>query len=195
MANEESPNNIHELWRKQPLEAAEISVGELRHRANLLEMKMRRGLRGMVALMLVSAAGYATLLYFFPDRVQRIGASLTLAGYVYSFYEIYKRRSVGKAPSALASTTALVYRAELMRQRDFFRDAWRTLLLPFVPGPAVFMLGSLVPGQGPVRAVGLTIVLVLSPFAFVVPLLNKRAHALQREIDGLDCLMSPIRAT
>ena len=62
-------------------------------------------------------------------------------------------------------------------------------MLPFVPGPAVFMMGFLVPEQGLVKAVGLTTALILSPFVLAIPLFRRESRRLQREIDELDGLM------
>jgi hypothetical protein len=189
MGDELGPDGMHDLWRNQPLEPVGISVDDLRRKAHLLEAKMRRGFRVMAVLMILSAAGYAWFLYFFPRTVHRIGASLTLAGYLYCAYQLYKRGSLGKAPPDAASATGATYRAELGRQRGFCLDAWRTFLLPFVPGPAVFIMGFLVPEQGVVKAVVLTAALILSPFVLAVPMLRRKARTLQREIDELDSLM------
>lgn len=62
-------------------------------------------------------------------------------------------------------------------------------MLPFVPGPAVFMMGFLGPEQGLVKAAGLTTALILSPFVFAITLFRREARRLQREIDELDGLM------
>lgn len=63
------------------------------------------------------------------------------------------------------------------------------LSVAFVPGPAVFIMGFLVQDQGVARAAGLTTALVVSIFAFAVPLMRRKARMLQQVIDELDKLM------
>jgi len=189
MADELGPDDMEDLWRNQPFEPHSSSAADMRGKAQKLEANMRRGFRGMAVLMIFGEAGYASFLYFFPSLIHRIGASLTLAGYLFGAYQIYKRVRLGKAPPSVVSATGARYRAELGRQRDFCLSAWRTFLLPFVPGPAVFIMGFLVPDQGVAKAVGLTTALILSPFVFAVPLMRRKARMLQQEIDELDTLM------
>lgn len=187
MPDELGPDDMHDLWRNQPVEPVRLSADDLRRRANQLEAKMRRGFRVMAVLMILLAAGYASFLYTFPRTVHRIGASLTLAGYAYCAYQLYKRGPARKGLDAALATGAR-YRAELERQRGFCLDAWRTFLLPLVPGPAVFVMAFLVPEQGVAKAVGLTTALILSPFVLAIPLLRRKARTLQREIDELDSM-------
>ena len=189
MADELGPDDMEDLWRNQPFEPHSSSAADMRGKAQKLEASMRRGFRGMAVLMIFGAAGYASFLYFFPSLIHRIGASLTLAGYLFCAYQIYKRVRLGKASPSVVSATGTRYRAELGQQRDFCLNAWRTFLLPFVPGPAVFIMGFLVPDQGVVKAVGLATALILSPFVFAVPLMRRKARMLQQEIDELDRLM------
>lgn len=190
MPDELGPDKTRDLWRNQPLEpAANFSADDLRRRARAFEEHTRRGVRQVAVLMSLAAGGYAALLYFFPSPVHRIGASLTLAGYLYCAYRLRKRGSVESVPSGPPSVTCAAYKTLLERQRDTCSGYWRTLMLPVVPGPAVFVMGFLVPEQGLVRAACLTAALIVSPFVFAVPLLRQRARALQREIDGLDALM------
>jgi hypothetical protein len=189
MADELGPNDMEDLWRSQPCDPPSSSAADMRAKALKLEANMRHGFRGMAVLMIFGVAGYASFLYFFPSLVHRIGASLTLAGYLFGGYQVYKRVRLGKVESGVVSATGARYRAELGRQRDFCLNAWRTFLLPFVPGPAVFIAGFLVPELGVAKAVGLTTALIVSPFVFAVPLMRKKARALQQEIDELDKLM------
>ena len=189
MADELGPDDMHNLWSTQPVDPCRYSPADLRRQALILEGKMRRGFRGMAALMTLSAAVYVSFLYFFPRTILQFGASLTLSGYLYCAFQLYKRWPVTNAPSGPASATGAQYRAELVRQRDFCLDAWKTFLLPFVPGPAIFTMGFLAPGQGVVQALCLTTALILSPFVLAVPLLQRRARTLQREIDQLDSLL------
>jgi hypothetical protein len=80
--------------------------------------------------MISLAAGYASFLYFFPGTVQRIGATLTLAGYLYcGLFQFRRRFPTRKIPDAPASAICAAYRIELERKLEFGRTAWRTFLL------------------------------------------------------------------
>lgn len=185
MANDEMQN----LWSDQPLEPVRILAAELKRKAELLDRKTRVGLRLAIAIMIFCAIGYASFLHFFPGTIQRIGAALTLAGYAYGFYVLYTRGPARKVPAGPALATCVAYRAELVRHRDFHRIAWRTMILPFVPGPAIFIMGFLIPEQGLANALAITAALIASPFAAGVPLNRMKAKKLQEEIDQLDTLM------
>ena len=189
MSDELRPDDMEELWRNQPYAPPASSAADMREKARRLEANMRRGFHGIAALMIFGAAGYASFLYFFPSLIHRIGASLTLAGYLFCAYQLYNRVRLAKVPPGVGLTTGARYRAELGRQREFCLNAWRTFLLPFVPGPAVFLMGFLVPDQGVAKAIALTMALIVSPFMLAVPLMRKKARMLQREIDELDTLM------
>ena len=165
-----------------------MSPEDLRRKAQALEICERRSFRGVAALMFLAAAGYALIFYFIPGVVQRIGSSLTLAGYFYSAYEIRKRWPVRRLSAGPASGTAAAYRAQLARQRDLLQAYWKILILPFMPGPAIFVMGFLVPMLGIARAAALTALLIVSPL-WIIPLCRKEARGIQREIDTLDSLM------
>jgi hypothetical protein len=187
MQDELRPDETQDLWRNQPREPARISADDVRRKARQFEAKTRRSFRIIALIMTCSAACYALLLYSFPGTVQRIGSSLTLAAYLYSVYQLRKRGPARKVSADPPSATCAAYQAELKRVRDF--SFISTLMVPFIPGPAVFMMGFLVPEQGLLRAVGLTTAVILSPFVLVMPLLRRRRRTLQREIDALDTLM------
>ena len=191
MPDELGPDDMEDLWRNQHYEPPGLgnSAADMREKAQKLEANMRRGFRGIAALMIFGAAGYASFLYFFPSLIHRIGASLTLAGYLFCAYQLYNRARLGRVPPGVVLTTGARYRAELGRQRDFSLNAWRTFLLPFVPGPTVFMMAFLVPDLGVVKAVAMTTALIVSPFVLAVPLMRRKARMLQQEIDELDTLM------
>jgi hypothetical protein len=188
MPNESGPNEMQNLWCSQPVNPSAMSAEDLRRKAQSLKAKNRRVTSVLAVLMLSAAAGYASFLYFFPGTIQRIGASLTLAGYVYCGYQLRKRGPGTTGPGPLMATTS-TYRVQLERQRDFLRTCWRRLLLPIVPGPAVFLMGFLVPELGLATAALLTSAIILPPFAMVIPLVRRKVSQLQRQIDELDALM------
>jgi len=191
MADELGPNEMQNLWRNQPVEPVRMSAEDLRRKAQRFEARIRRGFRGVVILMVFAAASWGALLFLFPGTVHRVAITLTLAAYLYCLWQLYKRGPIRKVPTDPVSATCAAYRQELVRHRDFSLSAWRKFMLPFVPGPAVFLMASLVPEQGYTKAVVLTMALILPVFIVAIPLHRKGALKLQREIEALDALMKP----
>ncbi|MGA2144769.1 MAG: hypothetical protein ABSH49_07395 [Bryobacteraceae bacterium] len=146
MPDELRPDEMQDLWRNQPREPARMPADDVRRKARQFETTTRRGIRIVAVMMACAAAGYASFLYFFPGIVQRIGSSLTLAAYLYCAYQFRKRGPVRKVLADPPAATCAAYQAELKRLRDF--SLISTLMVPFIPGPAVFMMGFLVPQQG-----------------------------------------------
>ena len=187
MPDELRPDEVQELWRNQPPEPVRMSADDVRRKAQQFEAKTRRAFRITAVTMICSAACYAAFLYLFPGAVPRIGASLTLAAYLYCAYQFRKRGPVKRVLADPPAVTCAAHQAELKRMRDF--SLISTLMVPFIPGPAVFMAGLLVPELGLLKAVGLTAVLIAPPFVLAVPLLRRKRRMLQREIDALEALM------
>ena len=187
MPDELRPDDIPDLWREEPQEPAGMSLDAVRRRAQRFEAQTRSGFRIMGIIMIGSAAGYAFLLYFFPGIPQRIGSSLTLAAYLYCAYQFRKKGPVKRLLPDVPAATCAAYKAELQRLRDF--SFISNLMVPFIPGPAVFLIGSLVPEIGVLKAVGLTTALIASPFVLFIPLLRRKRHMLEDEIRSLDALI------
>ncbi|MGA7415191.1 MAG: hypothetical protein WBW33_32265 [Bryobacteraceae bacterium] len=184
---DELPSDMQNLWRDEPGEPVRISVDALRRKAQKFEAETRRGFRNAGILMICLAACYLSFLYFFPGILQRIGASLTLAAYLYCGYQFRKNGPVKRLLADAPAATCAAYQSELKRLRDF--SLISTLLLPFIPGPALFVMGFLVPQFGLVKAVSLTAALIASPFLLAIPLLRRKRQVLESEIDALDALM------
>jgi hypothetical protein len=92
------PEDMRDLWQNQPREPVRIPPAQLRRKAQQFESKTRHGFRDLIAMMILAAVGYVSFLYFFSGTIPRIGVGLALAGYLYSFYRLYKRGPVGKVP-------------------------------------------------------------------------------------------------
>jgi hypothetical protein len=187
MPDELRPDDIPDLWREEPQEPVGMSVDAVRRKAQRFEAQTRRGFRNMGIVMICSAACYALFLYFFPGILQRIGSSLTLAAYLYCAYRFRKKGPVKSVLAEAPAATCAAYKAELQRLRDF--SFISNLMAPFIPGPAVFLLGFLVPEIGALKAVGLTTALIASPLVLVIPLVRRKRRMLEGEMYSLDALM------
>jgi len=189
MPDELHRDDMQDVWRNQPREAAGMSADDVRRKAQQFEAKTRRGLLITAVLMAGSAVWYAWFLYLFPGAIQRIGSSLTLAAYLYCAYAFRKRGFLGKVLADPPAATCVAYQEELKRLRDY--PLVSKLMAPFIPGPAVFVMGFLAPEQGLLKAIVVTTALIVSPFALAIPLIRRKRLALEREIEALDALMRP----
>ncbi len=184
MPDELGPDDLNQLWQSHG-EPGGASADEMRRRARLYQVKRRQARRGIAALMLLSAVGYVAFLFVFAQVTQRVGAGLTIAGYLYALWRLFKRSPLSRTPQDAAAPTVAVYRSELERQRDFLRNACSDFVLPFIPGPAVFAAGFLAPEFGLAKAAALCSILALTPFVVLARLMRRKAAAWEREIREL----------
>ncbi|MFN7997554.1 MAG: hypothetical protein U0Q18_28305 [Bryobacteraceae bacterium] len=187
MPDELRPDDIPNLWREEPREPVSVPLDAVRRRAGQFEAQTRRGFRTAGLMMVCSCACYALFLYVFPGVLQRLGCSLTLAAYLYCAYQFRRKGGVKQVLAEAPAATCAAYRAELQRLHDF--SFISNLMVPFIPGPAMFVLGFLVPEIGASRAVGLTAALIASPFVLALPLVRRKRQLLEGEIRSLDTLM------
>jgi len=187
MPDELRPDDIPNLWREEPHEPVRVSIDAVRRKAQQFEAQTRRGFRNTGIIMILPATCYGLFLYFFPGTLQRIGCSLTLAAYLYCAYQFRKKGAVTRVLAEVPAATCAAYKAELQRLRDF--SFVSNLMVPFIPGPAVFVMGFLVPEIGVLKAVGLTTALIASPFVLAIPLVRRKRQMLESEIRSLDALM------
>ncbi len=186
MANRLEPDEPQDVWRNQPADPARVSAAEMRRMSLLCEGTGRRTLWVGASLSITSAALCAWLFYRFSHAAPRIGFVLTFIGELIFLYQwLGLRRGAGEQ----AGPTAVAYREQLVRQREFVLSMWKKFLLPFVPGPAVILLGFLIPQLGVFPSVALTSAYLVSPFAVVVPLARRRARQIEQEIADLETQM------
>ena len=187
MPDELRPDDLRDLWREEPREAARMPLEAVRQRARQFEAGTRRGFRIAGLMMVGAAAGYAWFLYLFPGMLARLGSTLTLAGYLYCAFQFRKRGAVGSILSEAPAATCQAYQQELERLRDF--SFVSRLMLPFLPGPALLLIALLAPEAGFPKAAVVTAAIVAPPFAVAVPLIQRKRVTLEREIRSLDALM------
>lgn len=107
MKNEIAPNDLKRLWQSQKREVVEVSLDEIRRRAQKHRRKVRRrNAIGHVALTVV-VAFMGFVIWKFHDPLTRTGAALCIAGGLHVGYQLYKRGSVKMEPADRASMTWL----------------------------------------------------------------------------------------
>jgi hypothetical protein len=193
----EAGDNAKNLWKNQQVEPIQISLAELRKRAQKLEKRIhRRNLREYVAGAIVIAC-FGYYIFRFPDPMIRFGCVLVIASSLFVLYQLRKRGAARAVPAEMAFRDCLdFHRKELERQRDLLRSVWTWYILPLVPGVLVFMLGDFqwqmtLPNAavhaGHVKILfGLRVAIVVVIFIGVGKLNQWAARRLQRRIDALN---------
>jgi Flp pilus assembly protein TadB len=188
MENKLPPDDLRNVWQNQNVEAVQMSLDELRRRAEKFQKRIRnRNLREYAASVVVIAA-FGYYVWRFPEV--RLGSGLIIAATLYMVYNLHKRGAAKAVPAALGLGTCRdFHRRELELQRDLLRDIWKWYLLPFVPGLLAFVAVPamhLAPGTW-LRVV--PFILLCTAFFYAVGSLNQRsARKLQRQIDELDAM-------
>lgn len=188
MENELPPDHLKSLWQNHNLEPVQMSLEEIRQKAEGFQnMIRRRNLREYVAAAFV-LAGSAYGIWRFP--VMRLACGLLLTGVTYVLYKLHTRGAAQSVPESLALDTCLEFhRRELERQRDLARDVVKWYLLPFVPGLLAAVAAPLLhqPPEKWIRAL-LVLFLWAAMFYAVWKLNNRGADKLQRQIDELNSI-------
>ncbi|MGV7208663.1 hypothetical protein ACLB1G_12495 [Oxalobacteraceae bacterium A2-2] len=181
--------DLKQLWQSQPAAAPHFDTAALRRRA--AAMQRRVGLRNLAEYL----AGVAVLACFgfyiwaFPAPLVRIGSALVMAATLLVLFQLRRRASRRALPADSGAVASREFhRAQLRRQRDALRSAWRWYVAPYVPGLILFRWGvesQLAPGAPFAR--GLAANLLIAVVLLAVILVNRRAaNQLQRELDRME---------
>ncbi len=195
----ETGNDMKDVWRNQPVADVPISLAELQQKAENLEKQIRRRNLREYAGSLIAMAIFGYYIWKFPAPMVRFGCVLVIAGVLVVLYQLHKRGAARIVPAGMAFRTCLdFHRRELERQRDPSRSVWTWYLLPFVPGMAIFLLGlflwTMKLPNAPAHArlitisFSLTAAFVALVFITVGKINNWGARKLQHKIDALDSL-------
>lgn len=189
MANELQPDDLGGLWRTQSVETTQMTLDEIREKANKFQRKIGfRNLREYAAIAVVVAFfGFSIGKYPPPMRV---GAGLCIAGMLYVAYQIHRRGSSKAATADLAAASCLdFHRREMERQRDLLQGIWSWYLGPMIPGLVWIVVAAGMANPGHLKHAwvfeGLYSGAVALAFFFVARLNQRAARQLQRRIDEL----------
>ena len=190
-------DEMRTLWQAQHVEEHQMSLEEIRRKANRFEKRVsRRNLREYIAAVVVVLV-FGAFMVHPPERkwnrnVARTACGLEILAALYVSYQLHTRGATRKAPSDLPVAPSLeLHRSALVQQRDLLDSVWSWYLLPFVPGMLVLALAFAFPPDGRMaNPAGLAVMAAFVTAVFVwIARLNKRvARKLQRRIDALDAL-------
>ena len=174
---------VQRLWRGQAREEYQMSVENIRTKAERLEQRVR-------SLNIATAGLFAAVISVemwqisrSTELLERVGDLLTIAAFVYAAFRFRGSVAVQSMPAGLGLTGSVhFYRDQLARRRDLSSHPWR-FLLPFVPGVGLSLLGGALDGPpvwtATVAFAGVTLFLLVAWWE------KRRALRIQDEIDGL----------
>jgi uncharacterized membrane protein YfcA len=188
MANELPANDMKNVWQCQTVEVTEMSVDQIRRRAN----RFRKGLRRqnfygyILTAVLVGAFGWIALEFKPTNLIMRIGSWLVVLACLYIGYQIHTRggRRMASADRAFADCLNF-YRSELVRLRDFHEAVW-SRFLAIILSYSVFCLGFATAHRQGAWLIGGIWLSALAFGLFGLWLQHWLGRRVQREIDALD---------
>jgi hypothetical protein len=189
VASDLLPEDIRNVWQKQPSEGAEMLLEEVRKRITKFEREQWRiKIVGRISAIVVLAVLGSW--FYFGNESTSIGTALVLAGFVYAWRWVDRGRSPKVLPPDCGLESSVdFYRAELERERNVQRGMWRAYLA-VLPGMVV-AIGALQYGRTPRFAqhffpTAASVVAV----CFLCWLFNlQQARLLQRRIDDLEAMV------
>jgi hypothetical protein len=194
MANDDSSDQVRNLWQNQNLELFQMSPDEIRKRIQELDRRIRvKNVTGYVAGVLLIAL-FIFSLFVFRTLTERIGSLLTILGTGYIVYQIYLKQQHAKASSAGAkelgnAESTEFYRTELERQRNFHSGIWFwSRMVIFTPGPLIFIMGFAIAHPELAKFVRVDLIGILILALLAIPVNLRLARKYQRQIDKLDGL-------
>src|SRR5688572_29447606 len=130
----EHERDAQRLWRSQPREEHQMSVEDIRSKAEALEQRVRSLNLATAALLAAVILVEGWQIWRSREIVERVGDMLTIAAFLYVAFRFRGNVAVRSMPAGLGLTGSVhFYRDQLVRRRDLSAHPWR-FLLPFVPG-------------------------------------------------------------
>jgi hypothetical protein len=181
------PFSIQSLWQNQPSEPVVLSLEEIHRRIISFQKKNRSCTLRFYNVGLFLLITYAFLFFIFPNLIQRIGATLSIAGILSLAYKMqtYSARSF---PDDLVRESCIrFYRAELERRRKLHSSPslWVSLLM-IIPGTTLFDIAFGIKYVETFFLICVVAVTTLVPIPFIFFVNQKKVQKLQQEIDFLD---------
>jgi len=192
MAHDDVPNDLQRLWRDQPGGEVQMSVQEIRARAEKLERTVgRRNQREYVAAAVVIPV-FGAVAWFVENAAVALGSLLVVLATLWIVYYLHRHGAARRPAGEQGAMSCLEFhRSEIVRQRDLLRSVWLWYLLPPAPGMLLIVVGPAL--ERPERWAGALGAVSVIAVAFTgIGLLNQRvARKLQRRIDDLDAVRKP----
>lgn len=180
----ERERDLQRLWRGQPREEQQMSVENIRAKAERLEQRVRSLNIATAGLFVAVISVEMWQISRSTELLERVGDLLTIAAFVYVAFRFRGSVAVQSMPAGLGLTGSVhFYRDQLARRRDLSAHRWR-FLLPFVPGVGLSLLGGTL-DRAPTEMIAVA-AFGIALFVAVAWWEKRRAVMLGKEIDELE---------
>ena len=178
------PPDPKDLWRDQPTETPPMTLEQIHARGFQDRIKRRNMVEYVAsAVVVVAFSGYIVVL---PHPILKLASALVIVGTFFMVWQLHRRGSARHTP---ADDALGFHRAELVRQLEAGRSAWRWYLAPFMPGLVLFMVGMAMARPDAPLAWKLSAPLLTLAFVLAWFWLNSRGkRRLEAQIAELDAL-------
>jgi hypothetical protein len=190
MASDVPPEDIRNVWQKQPSEGAEMLLEQVRKRLTKFEGEQRR----------IKIVGWITAVFMLPifgfwlyvgNVVVDVGTALVAAGFLYGWWWVSRRRAEKNMPQDCGlKCSADFYRGELERERDVQRGIWRAYVAT-LPGMVIAIAGIQYGRTAHFAQEFFMTAGGVIAFSFLIWLLfnHQQEKVLRRRIDDLDAMV------
>ena len=187
-----SDESARKSWQASVTEANLPSMEQVRAGADKFyrRLRLRNNVEYVACVVVVICFGIYT--FTLEHVLQRIGSAMTVFATFVVAWQLHRRASA-VPPEAAGEMPILDFvRAQLVRQRDALASIFWWYLLPFIPGMAVLMTGSIAsrPPVGAVQTFGavIAVAVIVGVFGGIWWLNLHWARKLQTHIDEIDAL-------
>jgi hypothetical protein len=189
------PRDLRTLWQAQPPEGEAMSIDDVRHRARVLDRKIRQQDVIMTLSAIVNTSAFMAVMWYLPGL--RLVSVIVIATVIVICVQYVRRRpsrnAIDFVTSNAADACAHFYRTMLLRKRDLAHQLWIWFMPPAIVGQVALIVGFLVaPPNVPRRlvlmALPLWILADVLIFTFGWRNARREAKKMETELKALDAM-------
>jgi hypothetical protein len=185
-----SADPVKQAWQASVEIAGAPPLEEVRKGADKFYRAIR--LRNWIeyAACVIVVIGFGSYVFTLPHVLQKGGSVLIITATLFVAWQLHGRASAEPPERAGGMPLLQFARAQLVRQRIALRTVFWWYILPFLPGMAVFMTGTMLVqrANGPEPRDALGFAVLIAMLAGIWWLNQLGARRLQRHIDEIDTL-------
>jgi hypothetical protein len=200
-------DDMRTLWQAQRGAGPDLSLDEVRQKAQRLETTVAKRNRREYVATVVTVLALGIWIWSVPARGEtaiegafRVGLGLIGVGLLYSMYQVHRRGSARAISMDMALAPSVEsYRGALVRQRDLYNSVWSWGLWPLFPGMAVIVatitiaawtgrVGNRDLVVDPRLLAVLPLGIAIATFGLLASKNKQMARRIQRRIDAVDVL-------
>ena len=189
-------DHIKASWQQSDQNQPRMTVAQVRQSTEAFQKRARGGdlIEYIACAVVVIMCGF--YVWTFPSLRMKFASLGMMSATLFVAYQLRRHGARGTwSPEITGGPLLEFHRRELTRRRNLLRDSWRLFVAPLLAAMLVFLV-CLEPDRPYAR---LPLVILIGAVAFIgiaISFYNRwQARRLQRQIDELDSLDSPLEGT